>query len=251
MTRRMQPGFCHGLPGRETGRRLLVQVDDHQVRISSARRVDPATGMEKARRQSRCSVAPRQRVSHPALDGAKRRPQKPRASSMMSIYIRCFFGVSFQCRQGVNSGCRLTLGAQPHPGRPRSRRRRPGSLRGANSPATRISPHFSPAFCRCRRAALCAAWGRTPPCQRPPLYITVGGDSLLRRYMGLRPNPRRPLAGTPSPHSVDITYLGLRPKPPLATRGDPIAPLRARRATPCAAVVRSTTAPRRPRDERR
>ena len=36
------------------------------------------------------------------------RPQEPRASSMMSIYIRCFFGVSFQCRHGVNSGCRLT-----------------------------------------------------------------------------------------------------------------------------------------------
>ncbi len=33
----------------------------------------------------------------------------------MSIYIRCFFGVSFQCRQGVNSGCRLTaLDVTPH-----------------------------------------------------------------------------------------------------------------------------------------
>ena len=38
-----------------------------------------------------------------------RRPQEPRAASMMLIYIRLLFGVSFQCLQGVNSACRLTL----------------------------------------------------------------------------------------------------------------------------------------------
>ena len=75
---------------------------------------------------------------------------------------------------------------------------------------------------------------------------------------GCAPNPRRPLAGTPSPHSVaggprcarpgdgrfhvavplhippagDVQstvqepWTGLRPKPPPASRGDPIAPLR-------------------------
>ena len=63
-------------------------------RISSGRRVDPATGVENARGQSRNGVTSGKRVSHPALDGAERRPQEPHASSSMSIYIRCSFGGS-------------------------------------------------------------------------------------------------------------------------------------------------------------
>ena len=133
-------------------------------------------------------------------------------------------------------------------------------LRPKPPPATRGDP-IAPL--RGRRAAPCAAWGRTPPCCRPPPYFTAGGVSLHLQLgaapqapaghsrgphcptpwasptWGCAPNPRRPLAGTPLPHSVGITYLGLRPKPPPATRGDPIAPLRGRRAAPCAAWGRT------------
>ena len=127
-------------------------------------------------------------------------------------------------------------------------------LRPKPPPATRGDP-FAPL--RGLRAAPCAAWGRLLPCSPSP--------SVLRRYpgyrplcclglggiikMGLRgshrwgyaPNPRRPLAGTPAPHSVaggprrGHFPIGAAPQTLAGHSRGPFAPLRGRRAAPCAA----------------
>ena len=76
------------------------------------------------------------------------------------------------------------------------------------------------------------------PAPRPP-WRTVCGITTW----GCAPNPRRPLAGTPSPraasavaHCVRHYHLGLRLKPPAAASGDPFAPRRVRRGALCAAL---------------
>ena len=179
------------------------------------------------------------------------------------------FIVARGCAAFVTWGCAasVTWGCAPNPRRPLAGTPLPHSVAGGP---------------RCARPG-----GRTPPCcHPPPCYLglrpkpppaTRGGphcptpwpagravrglgDGHLHVVVpllvtwGCAPNPRRPLAGTPSPHSVTggprrarpggrtppccrppPCYLGLRPKPPPATRGDPFAPLRDRRAAPCAA----------------
>ena len=68
---------------------------------------------------------------------------------------------------------------------------------------------------------------------KAPLHSS--GHAFLTTW-GCAPNPRRPLAGTPSPraasaaaHCVRHYHLGLRPKPPAAASGEPFAPRRVRR----------------------
>ena len=106
------------------------------------------------------------------------------------------------------------------------------------------NPHFSPAFCYGRRSARRGGPYSLTPLRRSHGYACSGivrwGCAALSGW-ACAPNPRRLLAGTPSPRAAAAgprraryIQMGLRPKPPAAACGDPFAPRRCRRAAPCA-----------------